>query len=659
MAREYAGPAGGVDALTMLGRVVRVRPVRPDDEAAIVDLHARLSPDSRYLRFLSAGAAAEVEARRLSRPPDGRHLALAVIDAGRVVGVASYERASGTTADVAVLVDDARHGEGIGTLVLEHLAAAARRAGIEELTGDVLAANTAMLRISADFGSGVRRTLGADRTTMRVRVPTLPDEEALAAMGARDRVAERRSLRPLLAPASVAVVGAGQPDGAGRELLRALVAGGYTGEAYPVDPYADEVAGLAAYPSMAAIGSPVDLAVVAVPAHDVVRAVADCARARVGAAVVLTAGHGDRGPPAADLVRLARTHGFRLVGPDRLAGMLNTDPAVRLTATLAARLPPAGGLAVAAQSGAVGVAMLDAAARTGIGISSFVSLGEQTDVSGNDLLAYWYDDPATRAVALHLESLRNAGQFARVAQALTRRKPVLAVDSGRPPGARREEPAPPTVVESLYHQAGIVRTGTLGELLDAARMLVDQPLPAGNRLAVVGNAGGLNLLAAGVAEPAGLTVPRLSAPVRAALTAVAPDVSGVGNPVDLAVEAAPATLGTAVGTVAASGEVDAIVTTFVATRTNDPAGALAALAAAADDAPGLPVAAVVAGATDVPAVLGSRRVPVFALCEGAVRAVGHAAGYAVRRREPPGRLRLSTVEDEPDPYVRSLSPPPW
>jgi predicted CoA-binding protein len=251
--------------------------------------------------------------------------------------IASYEQISATEAEFAVLVDDTRQGEGIGTLVLEHLAAAARRAGIEELVGDVLAANTAMLRMSGDLAPGVSRALGEDLTTTVVRVPTLPDEAALAAVGARDRTAEHRSLRPLLAPASVAVVGAGrQPGGIGHEVLSALIGGGYTGDVYPVNPHAGEIAGLRAYPTVAAIGAPVDLAVVAVPAAGALAVVADCAAAGVRAAVLLTSGLGETGPQGAarqaDLVRLARTHGMRLVGPNCL-GVLNTDPALRLTAT--------------------------------------------------------------------------------------------------------------------------------------------------------------------------------------------------------------------------------------------------------------------------------------------------------------------------------------
>ncbi len=631
----------GVDALTMQGRIVHVRPVDPGDEEAIRDLHERVSSNSRYLRFFSAGAAPQSEVRRLIRPPDEDHLALVVEDAGTVVCVGSYEKINARQADFALLVDDEHHGQGIGTLVLEHLTAAARRAGIETLVGDVLSANTTMLRVSADLGPGVHRSFGEDLGTLRVEVPTLVDEAALAAVGARDRTAEHRSLRPLFVPASIAVVGAGRkPGGIGHEVLTALVDGGYRGALYPVNPHADVIAGHPASPTVGAIGSHVDLAVIAVPEPAVAEVVADCAAAGVSVAVVLTSGLGEAGDEGAArqaaLVRTAHAHGMRLVGPNCI-GVLNTDPSVNLTATFAPSLPLPGGLAIASQSGAVGIAILEAAGRTGTGVSSFVSLGNKADVSGNDLLAYWYDDPATRAVALYLESFGNPRRFAWVARALARRKPVLAVKSGRSSGGRRAgashtaaAAAPDVAVETLFHQAGVIRTDTLAELLDAARVLVDQPLPNGLRLGIVGNAGGLNVLAADAADSAGLTVPAV-----------------LGNPVDLGAEASPETLAAALSALAVSGEIDALVVTFVATRTNDAPGTLAAIGRAADAVPDLPVVTVAVGVPDSPAALGARRVPVYPLPEDAVRALGRAAHYAEWRRRPIGeRPELSGVDSQ-------------
>ncbi|MEU7872102.1 GNAT family N-acetyltransferase [Dactylosporangium sp. NPDC049140] len=624
------------DCLTMHGRIVRIRPAGPDDGPALLALHQRLSTRSRYLRFFSAGAALDAEVRRLVRPAGPDHLSLLVEDSGAVVGVGSYERTDDDRAEFALVVADERHGEGLGTLLLERLAAAARRAGIAELVGEILPENAAMLKVSGDLAPGVARRFAGEEGAVRVCVPTLPDEAALAAVAARDRTAEHHSLRALLAPASVAVIGAGRrPGGIGHEVLAALRDGGYTGALYAVNPHADRVHRVPAYPSVDRIDGGVDLAVVAVPAGAVPGVIGQCCAAGVRAAVVLTDGIG--AAEQADMVRTARAHGMRIVGPNCL-GVINTDPSVRLTAAFSPAAPAQGGLAVATQSGAVGVAILQEAARSGAGISSFLSLGNKADVSGNDLLAYWYDDPATRAVALYLESFGNPRRFAWTARALARRKPVLAVKSGRSEGGRRAgashtaaAAAPDTAVGALFDQAGVIRTDTLGELLDAARVLTDQPLPGGRRLAVVGNAGGLNVLAADAADAAALTLPGR--------------VGQAANPADLGAGAGAGALDGAVRAAARCGDADMLVVTVVATRTNDWTALLNAVAAALDDTPDMPAAVVVVGADGAPRSLGRRRVPVFDLPEPAVRALGRAAQYAAWRREPLGdRPRLSRID---------------
>jgi len=634
---------GGHDVLAADGRIVHIRPVWPDDATALRELYESASERSRQLRFFAAGRGQiDAEIGRLTRPWAADHQAVLAVDSGRVIGVASYERAPGSAeAEFAVLVGDQWQGRGVGTLLLEQLAGYARQVGIVELVGEVLPMNSPMLMVATGLAPRQRSTY--ESGVVEVRFPTAPDEAALAAMDLRERTAEQHSLRPLLAPAAVAVVGAGRaPHGIGHEVLRSIAAGGFTGRLYAVNPNATEIAGVVSYPSVSTIPEPVDLVVVAVPAIEVEGVLADAGRAGARAAVILSAGFGEEGPEGqaaqTAVVRMARAYHIRLVGPNCL-GVLNTDAAVRLAATFAASstVEP-GGLAVASQSGAVGIAILDHAARTGTGISTFVSLGNKADVSGNDLLAYWYDDPSTRAVALYLESFGNPRKFARVARTVARRKPVLAVKSGRSAGGQRAgashtaaAAAPDTAVDSLFAQAGVIRTDTLGELLDAARLLVDQPLPAGNRLGLVGNAGGVNVLAADAAEAAGLAVPEAS-------------VAG-GNPHDLGAGATPTALRSALTRLATSGEVDAVIAVFAATLANDPAGTLGAIAAAADDAPDIPFAAVVLGLDDPPPFLGSRRIPVYGLPEQAVRAVGHAAGYAAWRATEQGtRPVLSDVD---------------
>jgi acyl-CoA synthetase (NDP forming)/GNAT superfamily N-acetyltransferase len=636
----------GVDALLMDGRIVHVRPLFEGDTEALSALYSRSSPRSRYLRFFTAGISIDREVQGLIAPRDD-HVALLAEHEGVAVGVASYEILNGTQAEIAILVDDAWQGDGIGSLLIEHLAAVARRAGIDELVGDVLATNVTMLRTSASLAPGVARDHGEEPDVVRIHIPTQPDERALAAAGIRDRTAEHNSLRPLLAPASVAVIGVSRSQsGVGYEILQALRDGGFTGRLYPVNPHAKIIEGLDCYPSVGTIPERLDLAIVAVPASRVEQVIEECGSAHVGAAVVLTAGFGETGPSGAAtearLLALARRHDIRVVGPNCI-GVINTDPYVRLNATFAPNSPTPGHLAVATQSGAVGVAILDSVEQSGVGISTFVSLGNKLDVSTNDLLSYWYDDVTTQAVALYVESFGSPRRFTWLARALSTRKPILAVKSGRSAGGRRAgashtaaAAAPDVAVDTLFRQAGVLRMDTLGELLDAARLLTEQPLPAGDRVAIVGNAGGLNILAADAAEAAGLQVVEFSATLQEEFADLAPHLAGVANPVDLGADAPPATIGRAICALASSGEADALVVTLVATRTNDLRGSLAALSEAADDQPHLPIVAVVVG-WDSPLRLGKGNLPVYKLPEDAVRSLGHACRYARWRREPTGR----------------------
>jgi acyl-CoA synthetase (NDP forming)/GNAT superfamily N-acetyltransferase len=638
-----------VDALARDGGIVRLRCATPADGPALTALYRRASTDSLRLRFFSAPNATMIatEVERLCRTPSATHAALVAEAGGELVGVASYERrtATATEAEFAVFVDGAHCGRGIGTLLLEHLAARARSDGVTDLVGEVLPGNFRMLRVANDLSALVWSRF--DDGVIDLGLATATDEATVAAIQERERVAERVSLHPLLAPRSLAVVGAGRrPGGIGHETLRSIVEYGFTGSVYPVNAHATEVAGLPAYARLGDIPAAVDLAVIAVPAPAVAGVLREAADAGVRAAVILSSGFGEAGAAGAarqaEVLRLARENGIRLVGPNCI-GLLNTDPSVRLNATFAPGPPPAGGLAVATQSGAVGIAVLEHARRTGCGLSSLVSLGNKADVSGNDLLAYWHDDPATTAVALYLESFGNPRHFARLVRELGRHKPVLAVKSGRSTAGRRAgashtaaAASPDVAVDALFAQAGVRRVDNLGELLDAARLLTGQPLPAGDRLAILGNAGGANVLAADAAEAAGLRVPALSAALRRRLSRLTPEGAAVDNPLDLGAAASPAALATALNHIARSGEVDSVVLVVAATRANDVPAMLAAATTAADRHTSLPVAIVLLG-PEPPAVVGERRTPVFDLPERAVRAMGHAAGYAAWRREPAGQ----------------------
>jgi acyl-CoA synthetase (NDP forming)/GNAT superfamily N-acetyltransferase len=641
----------GYDALAADGAIVRIRPAAPSDRPGLAQLYEQASDENLYRRFMSSGRTGiPRELDRLTRAAGPDHVAVLAQEHDRVIGVASYERLPDPgAAEFAVLVDDAAHGRGIGTLLLEELAATARRHGIRDLVGDVLAANGPMLTVARDLGPAL--DIHRDMDVLEIRVSTVDGDNA--ALEARNRQAERHSLTPLLAPRAVAVIGAGRsPHGIGHAVLAGLSAGGFTGAVYAVNPNAAEISGVPAFPSVSAIGHPVDLAIVAVPAPAVHDVIVDCGQSGIRAAVVLSSGFGEEGEAGkaaqAELVRTARRYGVRLVGPNCL-GILNTDPAVRMQATFAATTPPAGALAVASQSGAVGITILDHATRTGVGLSAFVSLGNKADVSGNDLLSYWYDDPATRAVALYLESVGNPRRFARIARAIGRRKPVLAVKSGRTAAGTRAgashtaaAAAPDATVGALFAQAGVVRCDGLGELLDTARLLVDQPLPEGARLAVLGNAGGVNVLAADAAETDGLSVPHLPPAVRAAIAEAAPGASTTANPVDLGAAVTPVAVDTAIRSIVDSRSVDAVLVVFAATLANDVPGILDAIDKAVRNAP-LPVAVVLLGVAEPPTSLGGA--PVYALPEQAVTALGHAVSYGAWRRTPLGVVpELSNVD---------------
>ncbi|MBB4742780.1 acyl-CoA synthetase (NDP forming)/GNAT superfamily N-acetyltransferase [Actinoplanes octamycinicus] len=627
----------GADALASDGGIVTIRPVRPGDRGALARLYAGASRENLLLRFFIVPGrltiAAELDS--LCRQETRDRLAVVAWQAGELIGVAACVRLDrhSRMAEIAAFVADDHHGRGIGTLLLEHLAARARLAGITDFVGEMLPGNTDVLRMVHDFHEHTHTQTRVGYIDLNI---DLTDQHAFErAVDARDRVAEQASLRPLLAPRSVAVIGAGQRHGtAGHETLRALRDYGFAGRLYAINPTGRPVCGLPSHRSIGDLPEAVDLAVIAVRAELVAGALKEAGQRGVRAAVVLSKGFGASGPVSkqrrADVLRIAREHGMRLVGPSSI-GVLGTEPQLRLNACLSPIRPPGGGLAVASQSGTVGIALLANAARTGCGVSSFVSLGEKLDVSGNDLIAYWYDDPATKAVALYLESFGNPRRFARTVRALGRRKPVLALESGRSLATRHAGAASPDLMDALFTQAGVIRVTGIDEMLDSARMLIDQPAPAGARMAIVGNGGGLTALAADHAVAGGFTLVSLSRDTRRQLP------RGRDNPVDLGIEATPATIAAAAETIANSGEADILLLMIVGTRANCSVGTMAALAEVVDNHPDVTIAAVLTGSNDDIQRFGARGAPVFPQPETAIRALAHAHRYARWQRQPLGR----------------------
>jgi len=434
------GTEASAYALLADGTTIEIRAARPGDFDAVRDMHAKMSPDNLYLRFFSFSTiAAEREAHRVCREPAPDHGALLAVLDGQVVGCSSYECADdgSRSADVAMAVADEMHSRGAGTLLLEHLISLARSRGVRAFTAETLVENALMLQVFADAGLPVHRTV-ADGV-YEFRFP-LPADEADAALGTyRDAVAERErsadvaSLRHILTPASVAVIGASRrPASIGWAILQNITTGNFPGAVYAVNPGAAELNGVPCVPSAAALPGEIDLAVVAAPAAAVPGIAGQCGQRGVRALVVITAGLS--GAARAELLGICRRHGMRLVGP-ACFGVANTS--IALDATFAARHPMPGSAGLALQSGGVGVVLLEHLSRLGIGISSFVSLGDKDDVSGNDMLLWWESDPATKLAVLYLESFGNPRKFARTARRLGRTKPVLIVNVGRSAAGRR------------------------------------------------------------------------------------------------------------------------------------------------------------------------------------------------------------------------------
>ena len=648
---DQAIAAAGWDALAADGTVVHLRPVRHDDEDALRQLHERVSDRSIYLRFftLNRGAGA-VQSRHMAEtaPADG-HAVLVAEAGGRLVGVGSLEPLGNGEAEVAFLVDDAYHGRGLGTLLLEQLAALARDRGIQHLRAETLTENAAMLRVFADSGYTQIRSISEGVVDLSLNTSYAPT--TIDRIAERERSAERLSLEPLLSPRAVVVVGAGRGRGGiGHEVLLSLIESGFTGRVCAVNPHVapgDRIAGAEAFATIDDVPAPVDLAVVAVPADQVHGVVESCGKAGVRGAVILTSGFGEAGADGRegqrDLVRVARAHNIRLIGPNCL-GITNTDPDVRLNATFATVRPEPGALAIAAQSGAIGIAVLDHASRVGPGISEFVSLGNKADVSGNDLLLHWWNDPRTEVIGLYLESFGNPRKFGRLARLVGRTKPVLVVKGGRSGGGRRAGAShtaaaatPDTAVDALFAQSGVLRMDSVEELIDTARVLALQPLPHGRRVGIIGNAGGAGVLAADAAEAHGLLVPELSDSTKQALfeatRAVATD-----NPADLGAAATGDRLAAGARILVHSGEVDAVLVVFAATRAGNIADVYDAIGTVAAGST-IPVLMNCLGAPEASSRLpvpGGRDVPVFAFPETAMRALGRVVEYAEWRERPQG-----------------------
>jgi acetyl coenzyme A synthetase (ADP forming)-like protein len=567
------------DVVLSDGGTVHLRPIRADDESGLLGLFSRLSDESIYMRFFSpVTSPTHEQLAHLANVDYDARMALVAELGDDIVAVARYDRLPETEhAEVAFTVQDDQQGRGLATIMLEHLAAVARSRGITTFVAETLPDNRRMLGVFRDAGFRVVREFTDG--VVHVMFPIDPTETSQAMQDEREQISEARSVRRLLAPRSVAVIGAGRRPGTiGHEVFANLLAGDFTGPVYPVNSHADVVASVRAYPSILDVPDPVDLAVVTVPASSVMEVVQECADKGVHGLIVISAGFAERGSAGAEqeLVELARRHGMRLVGPNGM-GVVNTDPDISMNATFAPFRPVSGRIGFASQSGALGIELLGQAARLGLGVSTFVSMGNKADVSSNDLLQFWDHDPDTSVILLYLESFGNPRKFSRLARRIGHSKPILAVKSGRTHAGTRAAASHTAALASsdvatdaLFRQAGVVRVDTLAELLDTAQVLVHQPRPPGRRVAIVSNGGGPGILASDACEGAGLEVPELSAATQESLRGfVSPDAS-TANPVDVIASATAATYERAIRAVLADPDVDSVIVIFVPPLVTEP-----------------------------------------------------------------------------------------
>ncbi|MET9801683.1 GNAT family N-acetyltransferase [Streptomyces sp. NPDC006368] len=504
------------DVVLRDGGTARIRPITPDDAERLVSFYEQVSDESKYYRFFAPYPRLSAkDVHRFTHHDYVDRVGLAATVGGEFIATVRYDRindqghpasAPADEAEVAFLVQDAHQGRGVASALLEHIAAVARERDIRRFAAEVLPANNKMIKVFTDAGYTQKRSF--EDGAVRLHLDLEPTDRSLAVQRAREQRAEARSVQRLLAPGSVAVIGAGRaPGGVGRTVLRNLLDAGFGGRAYAVNRALPQgrstMDGVPAFRSVADIGEPVDLGIVTVPADRVEEVVADCGAHGVQGLVVLSAGYAEQGAEGRErqreLVRQARSYGMRIIGPNAF-GVINTAPGVRLNASLAPHPPAQGRIGLFTQSGAIGIALLSGLHRRGAGLSSFVSAGNRADVSGNDILQYWYDDPDTDVVLMYLESIGNPSKFTRLARRTAAVKPVVVVQ-----GARHSGSAPPghavpvtripyATVSALLRQAGVIRVDTVTELVDAGLLLAGQPLPAGPRVAILGNSESLGLL---------------------------------------------------------------------------------------------------------------------------------------------------------------------
>jgi acetyl coenzyme A synthetase (ADP forming)-like protein len=627
------------DVVLRDGSILHVRPTTAEDAPGLRAFLTSLSERSRWFRYFSAGVNLDHAAHEAAAP-DGLSLIAVHGPDDTIVGHGTYVGRG--PAEVAFAVADAWQGHGIATILLAHLAQAGSAAGIETFRATVLLENRRMLQVFHDSGFPVSVSQVDD--CLELELPTSLSREARERFEDRQRAADVAAVAHVLRPASVAVIGASRRAGTvGGEVVRNLFAAGYSGPLHLVNAKGADVAGRPTVRSIDDVEGDVELAIIAVPAAAVIDTARQCAAKGVRALVVLTAGFAEVGAEGRarqdELLAVCRAAGMRVVGPNCL-GVANLHHQTALNATFAPGEPTPGSVAFASQSGAFGIAAIDEAAARGIGLSSFVSMGDKADLSSNDFMEYWEQDPDTAVLLLYLESFGNPRRFGRIARRITKDKAIVAVKSGRTAAGRRAASshtgallaASDVTVDALFEHAGVLRAETVGEMFDVAGLLAQQPLPRGDRVAVLTNAGGPGILCADACEAEGLRIQPLSAATRARLAEALPPEASTANPVDMIAAATADQYERSLRILLDDDDVDAVVTIFVrplGTRAAEVARSIAAAAEGSEQ----PVLGVWLGA-DIPSAEDTGAIPRFTTPEYAVRALAHAVRHARYRAAP-------------------------
>lgn len=556
------------------GQSLKVRPITHEDKEKLKDLFYRLSPQTRYLRFgymKSYISDQELDYFTVVNPPD-TYAYVALTGEGeeeRIVGVGRWFLSpDGKTAEIAFVVEDTIQVRGIGTAMLEQLAEAAAKYRIKRFVARVLPENTRMLEVFEDSGFSITKRIYEGSYEL---IFNLEEQQEYSRRQAyREHIAGSAGVRRIFYPRSVAVIGASRdPDRVGGKVFRNLLSAGFSGVIFPVNPKTTSVGGVLSYPTVEHVPGDVDLAVIVVPAAQVLEVIEQCARKGVIGVIIISAGFSESGPGGSERQRLLRekalAYGMRVIGPNCL-GIMNTDPEVRLNAAMAGLMPPRGSVSISSHSGALGIALLDYVKSNNLGIAHFASIGNRIDISSNDLLEFWEDDDNTRVILLYLETFGNPRRFSRIARRLTRKKPIIAVKAGRSEVGERAATShtgalagSDIAVDVLFRQAGVIRVSTIEEMFNVAKILAHQPLPRGPRLAIITNAGGPGVLAVDAAISYGLSVPPLSEETKQKLAEFLPKEASLANPVDMIASATGEQFGKALAVILEDPSIDAAI----------------------------------------------------------------------------------------------------